>query len=133
MVTCPSGNTRPISTTRIATFGALCRTCPLLARCTKSKTGRKIVLHERDAVLRQARRDWANNPDLRERYRRHRPNVERIISQIANRGGRRVELRYRSTAKNNAWLKQRTAAVNLRNLISRGLTHTAGRWGLAVT
>jgi hypothetical protein len=132
-VTCPNGNTRPISTTRVATFGKLCRTCPLRARCTKSKTGRKIVLHERDAVLRQARSDWASNPNLRERYRRHRPNVERVISQIASRGGRRLKLRYRGTAKNNAWLKQRTAALNLRNLISRGLTHTAGRWSLAVT
>jgi hypothetical protein len=130
-VTCPAGNTRPISTTRIAAFGKLCRSCPLLARCTKSKTGRKIVLHERDAVLRQARRDWAANPDLRERYRRHRPNVERVISQIASRGGRRLKLRYRGTAKNNAWLKRRTTALNLRNLISRGLTHTPAGWILA--
>jgi hypothetical protein len=57
-VTCPAGHTRPVSpTTRTAAFGALCRTCPLRARCTKSKTGRKIVLHEHDTQLRQARRD----------------------------------------------------------------------------
>jgi hypothetical protein len=65
----PNDNTRPISTTRVATFGKLCRTGPLRARCTKSKTGRRIVLHERDAVLRQARSDWANNPNLRHRTR----------------------------------------------------------------
>ena len=48
-VGCPAGNTRPISEkTRVATFGALCRDCPLRERCTKSKTGRKIVLHPRD-------------------------------------------------------------------------------------
>ena len=47
-MTCPAGHTRPISATRVATFGALCRDCPLRERCTKSKTGRKIVLHERD-------------------------------------------------------------------------------------
>src|SRR6266511_2454885 len=47
-VTCPNGNIRPISATRVATFGALCRACPLRRRCTKSETGRKIVLHDRD-------------------------------------------------------------------------------------
>jgi hypothetical protein len=131
-VTCPNGNTRPISATRIATFGALCRACPLRERCTTCKTGRKIVLHEHDALLRQARRDWAGNPDLRDHYRRHRPNVERAVCQIATHGGRRLKLRYRGTAKNNAWLKRRTAAVNLRNLINRGLDYTTG-WVLATT
>lgn len=128
-VTCPNGNTRPISTTRVATFGALCRDCPLRAQCTKSKTGRKIVLHERDDLLRQARRDWKNHPDLREHYRRHRPNIERVVSQVANRGGRRLKLRYHGTDRNNAWLKRRTAALNLRNLINRGLDY-AGGWVL---
>jgi hypothetical protein len=83
-VTCPAGNTRSISKTRVATFGALCRDCPLRGECTTSKTGRKLVLHQRDDLLRQARRDWATDPDLREKYRKFRPNVERVISQIAN-------------------------------------------------
>lgn len=131
-VTCPNGNSRPISATRVATFGALCRDCPLRERCTTSKTGRKIVLHDRDDLLRKARRDWKNNPDLRERYRRHRPNVERVVSQVASRGGRRLKLRYRGTARNNAWLKRRTAALNLRNLINRGLDFAEG-WILAAT
>jgi hypothetical protein len=132
-VTCPNGNTRPISATRIATFGALCRNCPLRKRCTTSKTGRKIVLHQRDDLLRQARRDWATHPDLRERYRHHRPNVERVISQIASRGGRRLKLRYRGTDPNHAWLKRRTAALNLRNLINRGLHRVADDWALTTT
>jgi hypothetical protein len=131
-VTCPAGLTRPLSATRIATFGAACHHCPLRERCTTSKTGRKIVLHERDDLLRQARHDWRTNPDLRDRYRRHRPNIERVVSQIATRGGRRLKLRYRGSAKNNAWLKRRTAALNLRNLINRGLDFTAG-WVLVTT
>jgi len=130
-VTCPHDITRPISRTRVATFGVACRGCPLRARCTTAKTGRKIVLHQRDALLRQARRDWAAEPELREKYRKTRPNVERVISQIASRGGRRIKLRYRGTTKNNAWLTRRTAGLNLRNLISRGLTRTAGVWALA--
>jgi hypothetical protein len=129
-VTCPNGNTRPISATRVATFGAACRTCPLRQRCTKSKTGRKIVLHHRDDLLRRARHDWAARPDLREDYRHHRPNIERVISQIASRGGRRLKLRYRGTDTNHAWLKRRTAALNLRNLINRGLHRVADGWAL---
>jgi hypothetical protein len=114
----------------VATFGVLCRDCPLRAQCTTSKTGRKIVLHQHDALLRQARRDWAEQPELRQNYRTFRPNVERVISQIASLGGRRLKLRYRGTTKNHAWLKRRTAALNLRNLVGRGLTYTAGVWVL---
>jgi hypothetical protein len=132
-VTCPNGNTRPISATRVATFGAACRTCPLRQRCTTSKTGRKIVLHDRDDLLRRARHDWKTNPELRQRYQRHRPNIERVISQLASRGGRRLKLRYRGTTPNNAWLKRRTAALNLRNLIGRGLHRAAGGWAIAST
>ena len=32
--TCPAGITRPISRTRIVTFGVACRGCPLRSRCT---------------------------------------------------------------------------------------------------
>jgi hypothetical protein len=32
---------------------------------------------------------------------------------------------------NNAWLKRRTAALNLRNLLSRGLARRGGVWVLA--
>ena len=35
---------------------------------------------------------------------------------------RRLKLRYRGVTRNHAWLKRRTAAVNLRNLLGRGLT-----------
>ena len=129
-VTCPAGVTRPISARRNVTFGAACRGCPLRARCTTSKTGRALILHEHDALLRAARADWAAQPALRENYRKHRPNIERVISQVASRGGRRLKLRYLGTARNNAWLKNRTAALNLRNLISRGLARNNGAWVL---
>jgi len=41
--------------------------------------------------------------------------------------------RYRGTGKNNAWLKRRTAALNLRNLIGRGLHRMNGTWIVATT
>ena len=130
-MTCPAGHTRPITKARNVIFGALCRACPLAARCTTSNRGRTISLHEHDHLLRQARSDWATQPELREHYRTNRPNVERVVSQIASRGGRRLKLRYRGTTKNHAWLTRRTAALNLRNLLGRGLTRTAGAWVLA--
>jgi hypothetical protein len=90
-----------------------------------------LRLHPHDAILRAARAAWAAEPALRENYKKYRPNVERVISQVASRGGRRLKLRYLGTAKNNAWLKNRTAALNLRNLINRGLDRGNGAWVLA--
>jgi IS5 family transposase len=130
-VTCPAGVTRRISARRNVTFGVACRSCPLRARCTANKHGRALILHPRDALLRAARHDWATRPGLREDYRKYRPNVERVISQVASRGGRRLKLRYLGTTRNNAWLKNRTAALNLRNLITRGLARQNGTWALA--
>ena len=130
-VTCPNQVTRPITASRAVTFGAACRGCPLRARCTTAKTGRTLHLHPHDAVLRAARAAWATQPSLREDYRTHRPNVERVISQVASRGGRRLKLRYLGVTKNNAWLKHRSAALNLRNLINRGLSRRDGAWVLA--
>ena len=129
-VTCPAGHAVTLSRTRIATFGALCRDCPLRAQCTTCKTGRKLVLHQRDDLLRAARADWAAGTGLRADYMKHRPNVERAISQAATWRGRRLKLRYRGTAKNHAWLKRRTAALNLRNLTGNGLARRDGAWVL---
>jgi hypothetical protein len=132
-VTCPNGLTRPITGRRNVTFGVACRRCPLRQRCTTSTSGRTLTVHPHDGLLRHARRQWAANPALRQAYRQHRPNIERVIYQVASRGGRRLQLRYLGTANNNAWLKRRTAALNLRNLIGRGLTHRDGTCTLATT
>ena len=130
-ITCPNGITRRITARRNVTFGAACRDCPLRARCTTNKTGRALIVHEHDALLRAARRDWRASPALQENYRKYRPNVERAVAQAATWRGRRLKLRYRGTTRNNAWLKRRTAALNLRNLIGRGLTPRDGTWVLA--
>ncbi len=82
-VTCPAGHTVALSRTRVATFGALCRDCPLREQCTTCKTGRKLVLHQRDDLLRQARAGWASSAGLREDYMKHRPSVERAVAQVA--------------------------------------------------
>jgi IS5 family transposase len=127
-VTCPAGVTRRIPPGRTVTFGAACCDCPLRERCTTRRDGRTLNLHRHDDLLRAARAAW---PALRDDYHAHRPNVERAIAQVATRRGLRVKLRYRGVTPNDAWLKTRAAALNLRNLIGRGLTSHDGTWILA--
>jgi hypothetical protein len=130
-VTCPAGVTRPVARSGRVTFGAACRGCPLRERCTTSADGRSLKLTEHDAALRAARAAWTSDPTLRQDYARHRPNIERAIAQVATWRGRRLKLRYRGVARNHAWLKRRTAALNLRNLTGKGLTRRNGAWILA--
>jgi transposase-like protein DUF772/DDE family transposase len=130
-VICPAGVRRPVARSGRVTFGATCRSCPLRGRCTTSVTGRPLKLTAHDAALRAARTAWAGDPGLRQDYARHRPHVERAIAQVATWRGRRLKLRYRGTARNHAWLKRRTAALNLRNLAGKGLTRRNGAWALA--
>ena len=125
--TCPHGVTRSISRTRIVTFGAACRGCPLRARCTTAGRGRQLKVHEYDA-LQRAHRARAADPDFQATYRRHRPMVERSIAWLT-RGNRRVP--YRGVAKNDAWLHLRVAAIDLQRLLTLGLTGTDGHWALA--
>ena len=113
---------------RTVIFGAACRGCPLRTRCTTRKDGRTLNLHPHDDLLRAARAAW---PALRDEYKARRPNVERAIAQVATRRGRRLKLRYRGITPNDAWLRDRTAALNLRNLIGRGLAPSEGSWTLA--
>ena len=129
-VTCPAGITRHITARNAVIFGAACRSCPLRQGCTTSKDGRTLHLHEHDSLLRAARAAWTAGPALRQDYMRHRPNVERAVAQVATWRGRRLKLRYRGVTKNNAWLKHRTAALNLRILLSRGLARRGGAWVL---
>jgi IS5 family transposase len=124
--TCPNGLTRPITAGRSVTFGAGCLGCPLRTRCTTSKTGRTLKVHEHEALLRAARRQ-AETPEFQRVYRQHRPMVERSIAWVA-RGNRRV--RYRGVRKNDHWLHHRVAALNLRRLVVLGLARANGSWAL---
>jgi hypothetical protein len=126
-VRCPNGLTRRISRTRIVTFGAGCRGCPLRDRCTTSAKGRSFTLHEHDALMRE-HRQRAEDPAWKDDYRQYRPMVERSIAWLVAGGNRK--LRYRGTTKNNAWLHTRVAVLNLRRLLNLGLSRTDGAWSL---
>lgn len=126
-LTCPAGVSRQITKSRKAVFGIACRECPLRSRCTTAKKGRTIELHPHDLLQREHRRR-AEHEDFQAVYRQHRPMVERSIAWLT-RGARRVP--YRGIEKNNNWLHHRVAALNLRRLLTMGLTNENGTWALA--
>jgi len=128
-VTCPAGHVRPMSSKRTVTFGALCAACPLRDRCTTAKDGRSMTIHPHEGLLREARAQ-ARTEAFKQAYPT-RSAIERIISWAATQNGRRVRLRYLGTARNDAWLHTRCAAINLRTLLRHGLSRRDGAWVLA--
>jgi IS5 family transposase len=126
--TCPAGQSVAISHKGYAYFDRHCRACPLRDRCTTSARGRKLSNLENYDVLHAARRA-AEDADWQATYRRHRPMVERSVAWLVANGHRRVQ--FRGTAHNRMWLDHRVAAINLRQLIRRGLTTTGGTWAIA--
>ena len=128
-VTCPAGITRPMSPARTVTFGAACASCPLRQRCTTAKDGRSMSIHPHEGLLRAARAQ-ARTEEFKKAYPT-RSAIERIIAWTATQNGRRVRLRYLGTARNDAWLHTRCAALNLRTLLRHGLTRRDGAWMLA--
>jgi Transposase DDE domain/Transposase domain (DUF772) len=128
-VTCPAGVTRPMSPARTVTFGAACAGCPLRQRCTTARDGRSMAIHPHEGLLRAARAQ-ARTPEFKRAYPT-RSMIERVISWTATQNGRRVRLRYAGTARNDAWLHTRCAAINLRTLLRHGLTRSGGAWVLA--
>ena len=127
-LTCPAGHARPIPASRKVKYGRLCVGCPLRDRCTRSAEGRQVLLHEHETLLRAARQQ-ARTPEFDTVYRQHRPMVERTIAWLVRGGARKV--RYRGVARNDQWLHHRTAALNLRRLLTLGLTRDTTGWAIA--
>jgi hypothetical protein len=111
------------------TFGKLCAGCPLRAHCTTAKTGRTMTIHQYEALLRAARAQ-GRTPEFKQAYPT-RSNVERTVAHVATQNGRRIKLRHLGVEANNAWLRTRAAALNLRTLLKHGLTRRDGAWALA--
>jgi hypothetical protein len=125
--TCPNGVTRTISRSGVATFTTACPACPLRSRCTRSRTGKSLKIRPHDAIQRAARRA-ARDPDWQAEYRQHRPMAERTIAWLT-RGNRK--LHYRGVTPNDHWLHHRSAAINLRRMITLGLTRRGTTWALS--
>jgi len=126
-LTCPGQVTRTVSAKGRATFKAACRGCPLREQCTTAAAGRTVLLGEHHQLQREHRQRAADG-GFQDTYRQHRPMVERSIAWLT-KGARRVP--YRGIEKNNDWLHHRVAALNLRRLLTLGLTVENGTWALA--
>lgn len=87
-----------------------------------------MSVHAKYDQLKAARKQAATDPAWQAEYRRWRPPVERAIAWLVARGNRRVP--YRGVLKNDTWLHHRAAALNLRRMITLGLTRTDGAWTL---
>ena len=135
-VSCPAGVTVPIRASGRdrhageARFGAACRACPLAARCTSARDGRRITIGPHEARLAAARILQAD-PAWRADYRATRPKVERKIGHLMRRrhGGRRA--RVRGQLKVAADFALLAAAVNLARLAVLGVTASGGTWTTA--
>jgi hypothetical protein len=128
-VTCPAGLTRAMTASRTVTFGAACGACPLRHKCTTATGGRSMTIHPHEELLRAARAQ-ARTEEFKRAYPT-RSAIERTIAWAATQNGRRVKLRYLGTARNDAWLHTRCAALNLRTLLRHGLIRRDGAWALA--
>jgi hypothetical protein len=125
-VTCPAGHVVTLTPTRSARFGTRCAECPLRARCTNAKGGRVIKLHLHHALLAGARA-LATTDAFQATYRTKRPMVERSIAWLV-RNARRLP--YIGVERNQLWLANRCAAINLRRLITLGLHHEPTGWAI---
>jgi DDE family transposase/transposase-like protein DUF772 len=127
-VTCPARITVAISAKGNATFGARCRGCPLRPRCTLAKAGRSVHVTAHDDQL-VAARSAAAGEQFQADYRRWRPMAERAIAWTVADHHRRV--RFHGVDRNRLWLSLRVAAVNLKRLLTLGLTRTDTSWAIA--
>ncbi len=123
-VTCPAGIHVAMRPKRrgghSASFKNHCGGCPLLERCTTSKSGRSIDIGTHDRQLHEARLRFTN-PDLQADYRETRPKVERKLAHLTRRlhGGRKA--RVPGLAKVTADFLLLAAANNLTRMANLGI------------
>lgn len=112
-VTCPAGVSVAISRTSKAKrtqvfFGQHCTSCHLKSTCTTRAEGRIIEINPAEELLSAARKArWT--PEFRDRYR-ERARVERKNAQLKFRT---QKIPWRGLVKADAWVKLRSAALNL--------------------
>lgn len=130
-VRCPNGVEVPLRPRKDgsaqASFGAHCVDCPLRAKCTTSKDGRSVNVHEKHDTLHRVRQQQ-QDPGWKKRYRSTRPKVERKFGQMMRRkhGGRRARVRGRARVGHDFALL--AAAVNLQRLAALHVRHREGGW-----
>lgn len=116
-VTCPGGEVANVPSSRGRVSGrrqvcfTQCGTCPIRAKCTTSKRGRSIVIHEREDLL-QRLQAAKRTPEGRARLR-ERTDVEHGLAHVRVYAPRKA--RYRGARKNTFALRRAGAIVNLQS------------------
>jgi hypothetical protein len=117
-VRCPGGRTRPITAspqadgTRVAHFRAVgCGPCPLREACLDARGRRTVEIQPREDLLLAGIAALAD-PARRERHRRARPRIERLLALLAHRYHAR-QSRYLGRAKALLQAAWSAALVNL--------------------
>ena len=129
IVTCPAGHTTAIraqrSGRRVASFApALCRACPLRARCLGPNTDRRMLEIATEEELLIAARQALDDRDRAEHLRRTRPRIERLLGLLAYRYGAR-KTRYIGSAKSRLQASWTAALINLNPIGQRLAADTA--------
>jgi transposase len=132
--TCPAGQTtshvvRQAGRVRFQFSARICASCPLRPQCTSSRTGRSLNVGPHETLLAEARA-FQRTDAFRAMYNGMRPTVERVISRIVDRRGRKAK--YRGTQKVQEQLELRASVENFRSMTRLGL-HWRGPDGWAAT
>lgn len=113
VVTCPADNRQRITGkagSLMAKYSAkVCSACPIKSKCSDSKTGRVIQIHDQEAML-QALKYYVESPQGR-REARERVKVEHALASICNRKGPRA--RYIGLRLNEYDLNRTAMITNL--------------------
>jgi IS5 family transposase len=134
--TCPAGVTtthvsRHADGQRFQFPAVACAQCPLRGDCTSSARGRSLHVGPYEAILAQARA-LQRTEEFKVQYNGTRPTVERVISRLVRRGGRKA--RHRGRLRVQHWLELKAAAENFARMTTLGLIWTGpDGWGLANT
>lgn len=131
---CPAGVTTSAwkanskGTVRFRFPKAACADCSLRERCTSSPRGRSLTVSRDEELLAEARSRQRTEGFLAV-YNGVRPTVERVISRLTRRGGRKA--RYRGTERVAAQFSLKATAENLARMLNLGLHwHPEGRWAV---
>jgi transposase len=110
---------------------AVCAHCHLRGSCTSSAQGRTLHVGPYQAILAQARA-FQRTQAFKAQYNGKRPTVERVISRLVRRGGRKA--RHRGRLRVQERLELKAAAENFARMTMLGLIWTGpDGWTLAQT
>jgi len=113
VVICPSGNKQRITgkpgSYRAKFSSKVCSVCPIKNKCSNSKTGRTIQIHDQEAML-QGLKVYTQTAQGRSEAR-ERVKVEHVLASICNRKGPRA--RYLGLRLNEYDLNRTAMVTNL--------------------